>query len=891
MNKYIFITHSSHDSATATEIRDYLETNGIKCWMAPRDIPVGEEWAEAILDGIENASGMLLVFSSNSNDSSQVRREIERAIHNDLPVFPVRIENVVPSKAMEYYISSNHWMDAFGGNFETNLSKLVTAIKNKHNITQENESDPISKPVQMKEHSSASSSKINNETSKRKFKLPKFSFKIPKKILFPIVFILLLLAGYFISKSFENSSLDTTTAEVIAPLPTDTISSFVRMIASTDEFGDYVSGIKVTEDGNYVIMGYSYVNDFEGRPWIAMFDSLGNEMWKHEGSILGGEGEFDIYPDGRCVWAYSLVDTSLVNAEGFSPFSPNADATTREVQELLSTTGEPISGTGFVFIPNSNRYYGRETNTYSKNYGSIRDVYLTDNRIYIETISQFHFTHSISQQDSNIKFVLSNEENCNQGGGIFYPLFETHIIVLEDSGENLEYVKSKMIPCTGFGSSNMEILDEILYCASVTSTSMQLHSWVSFAGDSTELSLAEEFSTHTYNVIIVQEPPFREASLSFSKIYLMMNSHQEFVLASLFPDGNIYCLKVDKDGNEVWLKSFSTTSNSDEIFGATFIHNSYFLYGQTYTLETGNYDGYLLKLDEEGNVCWERTYDFGNSESLWGVEGTADGGLVLVLQSEVNGTSDVFLLKADSLGCIPEFDTCDNVLLYEDWFSVETIENNWLERESIYWNIERMPEYDNNICLTIRDLLGIYKTQFSTNSNSSLTFQLGVSGYVNIDSKQNYLRVGVLLDGQSLAQPCIEWVDNSLFPVAVDWRTGVDDSTRISRRVPFLEKVWFHWDYDSNESFESCGRIGVGYFNGDSIVVGRVEPDTAWVEYSVLNDFEIKIDGNSADYFINDSLFFHTDEFVCESESLYLYLGGASNTIPNAIGEVRVTSE
>ena len=86
---YVFITHSSKDKKTAIRIRDYLEKNGIICWMAPRDIPVGAEWAKGILEGINNASAMLLVFSSNSNDSPQVRREIERAIHNNIPIFPV----------------------------------------------------------------------------------------------------------------------------------------------------------------------------------------------------------------------------------------------------------------------------------------------------------------------------------------------------------------------------------------------------------------------------------------------------------------------------------------------------------------------------------------------------------------------------------------------------------------------------------------------------------------------------------------------------------------------------------------------------------------------------------------------------------------------------------
>lgn len=125
---YVFITHSSQDEVIADQIRAYLESHDIACWIAPRDIPVGEEWAKGILNGINNASGMLLVFSSHSNNSPQVRREIERAIHNGIPIFPIRIEDVKPSDAMEYYISSHHWMDAFEGELEQRLAKLVETI-------------------------------------------------------------------------------------------------------------------------------------------------------------------------------------------------------------------------------------------------------------------------------------------------------------------------------------------------------------------------------------------------------------------------------------------------------------------------------------------------------------------------------------------------------------------------------------------------------------------------------------------------------------------------------------------------------------------------------------------------------------------------------------------
>ncbi len=39
---------------------------------------------------------MVLVFSAHSNASPQVRREVERAIHKQLPVLPFRLEDIAP---------------------------------------------------------------------------------------------------------------------------------------------------------------------------------------------------------------------------------------------------------------------------------------------------------------------------------------------------------------------------------------------------------------------------------------------------------------------------------------------------------------------------------------------------------------------------------------------------------------------------------------------------------------------------------------------------------------------------------------------------------------------------------------------------------------------------
>jgi hypothetical protein len=51
---------------------------------------------------------MVLVFSAASNDSPQVRRDVERAVHKNVIILPFRIEEVMPSKSLEFFLSTQH---------------------------------------------------------------------------------------------------------------------------------------------------------------------------------------------------------------------------------------------------------------------------------------------------------------------------------------------------------------------------------------------------------------------------------------------------------------------------------------------------------------------------------------------------------------------------------------------------------------------------------------------------------------------------------------------------------------------------------------------------------------------------------------------------------------
>ena len=71
-----------------------------------RDVVPGEEYVAALVNALRESRLMVLVFSSGANQSKHVLREVERALSMGLPVVPLRIENVRPSAAMEYYIAS-----------------------------------------------------------------------------------------------------------------------------------------------------------------------------------------------------------------------------------------------------------------------------------------------------------------------------------------------------------------------------------------------------------------------------------------------------------------------------------------------------------------------------------------------------------------------------------------------------------------------------------------------------------------------------------------------------------------------------------------------------------------------------------------------------------------
>lgn len=125
----VFISYSTKDKAIADAVCAKLEEKDIRAWIAPRDVPPGTNFAEAIVNAIRDSKVFVLIWSGNANNSKHILIEINRAFDGGIPIIPFRIQEVQPSSAMSYYLSNTHWLDAYQPSWMAHIDKLTHIIK------------------------------------------------------------------------------------------------------------------------------------------------------------------------------------------------------------------------------------------------------------------------------------------------------------------------------------------------------------------------------------------------------------------------------------------------------------------------------------------------------------------------------------------------------------------------------------------------------------------------------------------------------------------------------------------------------------------------------------------------------------------------------------------
>ena len=109
----VFLSYSSEDQAMAEALCNALESEGIDCWIAPRDVRGGRPYSGQITQAIREAKLLVLVLSAASNRSKHVLREVDRAAHCQNPVLTFRIEPVQPGDDLDYFLGADQWVEGF----------------------------------------------------------------------------------------------------------------------------------------------------------------------------------------------------------------------------------------------------------------------------------------------------------------------------------------------------------------------------------------------------------------------------------------------------------------------------------------------------------------------------------------------------------------------------------------------------------------------------------------------------------------------------------------------------------------------------------------------------------------------------------------------------------
>ena len=107
----VFISYASPNFDTAIEIRDHFEDNGLKCWMAPRNITPGRHWTEDIMLGIIASKILVLVYSIDSQKSKYVKSELQNAMKYNKTILTYNTDITIPKGEMEQLIGSRQWLE------------------------------------------------------------------------------------------------------------------------------------------------------------------------------------------------------------------------------------------------------------------------------------------------------------------------------------------------------------------------------------------------------------------------------------------------------------------------------------------------------------------------------------------------------------------------------------------------------------------------------------------------------------------------------------------------------------------------------------------------------------------------------------------------------------
>ncbi len=105
-----------------------LEERGVKCWIAPRDIPPGRHYGEEIVAAIRGTEAFVILISADSSRSSHVLRELELAVSLHKSIIPVRFDDAPLSDSLTYHLATVQWVTTDRATLRTASDRIAEKI-------------------------------------------------------------------------------------------------------------------------------------------------------------------------------------------------------------------------------------------------------------------------------------------------------------------------------------------------------------------------------------------------------------------------------------------------------------------------------------------------------------------------------------------------------------------------------------------------------------------------------------------------------------------------------------------------------------------------------------------------------------------------------------------
>ncbi len=233
----IFISYSSKDAKVINALCHYLEERNLRCFVAYRDVPYGQDWGPYIVQGIKDAKVLVYVHSKKSNDSIETTREINLACKYDCEIIPFKIDSIEYVAEKEYRLTNVNWLDAFPGEPADYFERLYERLE-KH-FPERTQEDRLRIQQELKEREEKRKAEDEKRNQKRREErnrdweetLRPLLKKIGKGLAIALAVVAIVWA---LMQAFRSCEGTTETATVTDTEPIVNVQDTVRLIALND---------------------------------------------------------------------------------------------------------------------------------------------------------------------------------------------------------------------------------------------------------------------------------------------------------------------------------------------------------------------------------------------------------------------------------------------------------------------------------------------------------------------------------------------------------------------------------------------------------------------------------------------------------------------------------